>query len=263
MLSLPCRDKELRRLASSLNEELRLLRKERLRYQQGDRELKEAVVNVSHAAHAPDRPLRLCGAAKRRALSPAGQRYLSQIEDRAQAMQAMTEELFRYSLAAEETALTLEPVDLRAAVEEALLSFYGAFSKRAWSPSCPAPGPGRSAGLVIGVLVAFSLLFVGQYLVQGLAQPELTREHEPVLQNGVVVGYASSPDAPMVPNPRYVGGALRTVYTFLLHFMPMGQCFLVSFLGLEEPWKLMVGAALFTALAAAAGLILFQKKDVK
>ena len=105
--------------------------------------------------------------------------------------------------------------------------------------------PNRAIGLVIGVLVTFSLLFVGQYLVQGLAQPELTREHEPVLQNGVVVGYASSPDAPMVPNPRYVGGALRTVYTFLLHFMPMGQCFLVSFLGLEEPWKLMV-SALFT-----------------
>ena len=123
--------------------------------------------------------------------------------------------------------------------------------------------PNRAIGLVIGVLTAFSLLFVGQYLVQGLAQPELTREHEPVLQNGVVVGYASSPDAPMVPNPRYVGGALRTVYTFLLHFMPMGQCFLVSFLGLEEPWKLMVGAALFTALTTAVGLAIFQKKDVK
>ena len=123
--------------------------------------------------------------------------------------------------------------------------------------------PNRAIGLVIGVLVAFSLLFVGQYLVQGLAQPELTREHEPVLQNGVVVGYASSPDAPMVPNPRYVGGALRTVYTFLLHFMTMGQCFLVSFLGLEEPWKLMVGAALFTALTTGPGLAIFQKKDVK
>ena len=53
LLSLPCRDRELRRLASSLNEELRLLRKERLRYQQGDRELKEAVVNVSHDLRTP------------------------------------------------------------------------------------------------------------------------------------------------------------------------------------------------------------------
>ena len=143
LLSLPCRDKELRRLASSLNGELRLLRKERLRYQQGDRELKEAVVNVSHDLRTPLTALSgYVELLKGEALSPAGQRYLSQIEDRAQAMQAMTEELFRYSLAAEETALTLEPVDLRAAVEEALLSFYGAFQQKGVVPQLSLPqGP--------------------------------------------------------------------------------------------------------------------------
>ena len=143
LLSLPCRDKELRRLAASLNEELRLLRKERLRYQQGDRELKEAVVNVSHDLRTPLTALSgYVELLKGEALSPAGQRYLSQIEDRAQAMQAMTEELFRYSLAAEETALTLEPVDLRAAVEEALLSFYGAFQQKGVVPQLSLPqGP--------------------------------------------------------------------------------------------------------------------------
>ena len=143
LLSLPCRDKELRRLASSLNEELRLLRKERLRYQQGDRELKEAVVNVSHDLRTPLTALSgYVELLKGEHLSPAGQRYLSQIEDRAQAMQAMTEELFRYSLAAEETALTLEPVDLRAAVEEALLSFYGAFQQKGVVPQLSLPqGP--------------------------------------------------------------------------------------------------------------------------
>ena len=143
LLSLPCRDRELRRLAASLNEELRLLRKERLRYQQGDRELKEAVVNVSHDLRTPLTALSgYVELLKGEALSPAGQRYLSQIEDRAQAMQAMTEELFRYSLAAEETALTLEPVDLRAAVEEALLSFYGAFQQKGVVPQLSLPqGP--------------------------------------------------------------------------------------------------------------------------
>ena len=143
LLSLPCRDKELRRLAASLNEELRLLRKERLRYQQGDRELKEAVVNVSHDLRTPLTALSgYVELLKGEALSPAGQRYLIQIEDRAQAMQAMTEELFRYSLAAEETALTLEPVDLRAAVEEALLSFYGAFQQKGVVPQLSLPqGP--------------------------------------------------------------------------------------------------------------------------
>ncbi len=143
LLSLPCRDRELRRLASSLNEELRLLRKERLRYQQGDRELKEAVVNVSHDLRTPLTALSgYVELLKGEHLSPAGQRYLIQIEDRAQAMQAMTEELFRYSLAAEETALTLEPVDLRAAVEEALLSFYGAFQQKGVVPQLSLPqGP--------------------------------------------------------------------------------------------------------------------------
>ena len=143
LLSLPCRDRELRRLASSLNEELRLLRKERLRYQQGDRELKEAVVNVSHDLRTPLTALSgYVELLKGEHLSPAGQRYLSQIEDRAQAMQVMTEELFRYSLAAEETALTLEPVDLRAAVEEALLSFYGAFQQKGVVPQLSLPqGP--------------------------------------------------------------------------------------------------------------------------
>ena len=143
LLSLPCRDKELRRLASSLNEELRLLRKERLRCQQGDKELKEAVVNVSHDLRTPLTALSgYVELLKGEHLSPAGQRYLAQIEDRAQAMKAMTEELFRYSLAAEETALTLEPVDLRAAVEEALLSFYGAFQQKGVVPQLSLPqGP--------------------------------------------------------------------------------------------------------------------------
>ena len=53
LLSLPCRDRELRRLAAALNQELRLLREERLRYQQGDRDVKEAVVNVSHDLRTP------------------------------------------------------------------------------------------------------------------------------------------------------------------------------------------------------------------
>ena len=131
LLSLPCRDRELRRLAAALNQELRLLREERLRYQQGDRDVKEAVVNVSHDLRTPLTALELL---KGEALPPDASRYLRQIEGRTKAMKAMTEELFRYSLAADETVLTLEPVDLRAAVEESLLSFYGAFQQKGAVP---------------------------------------------------------------------------------------------------------------------------------
>ena len=140
LLSLPCRDRELRQLASALNQELRALRQERLRYQQGDKELKEAVVNVSHDLRTPLTALSgYVELLKGEHLSPAGQRYLAQIEDRAQAMKAMTEELFRYSLASEEESLTLEPVDLRTAVEEALLSFYAALEQRGIAPQITLP----------------------------------------------------------------------------------------------------------------------------
>ena len=124
LLSLPCRDRELR-----------LLREERLRYQQGDRDVKEAVVNVSHDLRTPLTALAgYVELLKGEALPPDASRYLRQIEGRTKAMKAMTEELFRYSLAADETALTLEPVDLRAAVEESLLSFYGAFQQKGAVP---------------------------------------------------------------------------------------------------------------------------------
>ncbi len=135
LLSLPCRDRELQRLAAALNQELRLLREERLRYQQGDRDVKEAVVNVSHDLRTPLTALAgYVELLKGEALPPDASRYLRQIEGRTKAMKAMTEELFRYSLAADETALTLEPVDLRAAVEESLLSFYGAFQQKGAVP---------------------------------------------------------------------------------------------------------------------------------
>lgn len=135
LLSLPCRDRELRRLAAALNQELRLLREERLRYQQGDRDVKEAVVNVSHDLRTPLTALAgYVELLKGEALPPDASRYLRQIEGRTKAMKAMTEELFRYSLAADETVLTLEPVDLRAAVEESLLSFYGAFQQKGAVP---------------------------------------------------------------------------------------------------------------------------------
>ena len=122
----------------------------------------------------------------------------------------------------------------------------------------------RAVGLVIGVLTAFSLLFLGQFLLQSLEQPELTHDYKPVIENGIFIGYAYNENAPLVPNPKFVGGALRTVCIFLLHLLPEGQCFLLlSFMEVGKPWQLLVGSALFTALTTAVGLVVFQKKDIK
>lgn len=140
LLSLPCRDRELRRLASALNQELRALRQERLRYQQGDKELKEAVVNISHDLRTPLTAISgYLQLLQGQDLPPDTQRYLEQIGGRTQAMKRLTEELFRYSVVVSEENLARELVDLRRAVEEALLSFYGALEGRGIEPQVRLP----------------------------------------------------------------------------------------------------------------------------
>lgn len=140
LLSLPCRDRELRRLASALNQELRALRQERLRYQQGDKELKEAVVNISHDLRTPLTAISgYLQLLQGQDLPPDTRRYLEQIESRTESMKRLTEELFRYSVVVSEENLAREPVDLRRAVEEALLSFYGALEGRGIEPQVRLP----------------------------------------------------------------------------------------------------------------------------
>ena len=140
LLTLSTRDPHARALASDLNRQLRQLRAERRRFQSGDRELKEAVTNISHDLRTPLTAIQgYLDLLERENLSPAARRYLDLIGERAEAMTRLTEELFRYSVIQSAQGLTLEPVDLRAAVEEAAASFYAALTGRGIRPAISLP----------------------------------------------------------------------------------------------------------------------------
>lgn len=53
LIDISTRDRAMRSLASRINRELRRLRSQRRRYQQGDLELKAAVTNISHDLRTP------------------------------------------------------------------------------------------------------------------------------------------------------------------------------------------------------------------
>ncbi|MDE6259931.1 MAG: HAMP domain-containing histidine kinase [Oscillospiraceae bacterium] len=134
---LSSRDPHARRLAAELNTHLKELRRQRQRYENGDRELKEAVTNVSHDLRTPLTAicgyLELLGKGDK---TPEQARYLALIADRTEAMKLLTEELLRCSVAlSAQEDLRLEPVDLSAAVEEAVASFYGALVEGGIVPS--------------------------------------------------------------------------------------------------------------------------------
>ena len=138
---LPTRDLHARRLAAELNVQLKELRRLRPRYEDGDRELKEAVTNVSHDLRTP--LTAICGyleLLEKGEKTPDQARYLALIGGRTEAMKRLTEELFRYSIAASmEDELTLEPVDLNGAVEEAVASLYGALVEAGITPAVSLP----------------------------------------------------------------------------------------------------------------------------
>lgn len=138
---LPTRDPCARRLAARLNVQLKELRRQRQRYESGDRELKEAVTNVSHDLRTP--LTAICGyleLLEKGDNTPRQARYLSLIAGRAQAMRRLIEELLRCTVAASlEDGLSPEAVDLNGAVEEAVAALYGAFIEAGIVPRVSLP----------------------------------------------------------------------------------------------------------------------------
>lgn len=135
LLFLSTRDRHARRLAAELNRQLRQLRAQRQRYLIGDRELKEAVTNISHDLRTPLTAIRgYLDLMTREDLPAEARRYLELISDRVNAMTRLTEELFRYSVIQSSCPLSPEPTDLRAAVEEAAAGLYAALRARGIEP---------------------------------------------------------------------------------------------------------------------------------
>lgn len=132
LIDVSSHDKYIRQLAASINSQLRMLRKQRQQYLNGDREIKEAVTNISHDLRTP--LTAICGyldLLEREEKSDSVIRYLSYIKNRTQALKQLTEELFRYSIiiSTDET-MTTESVSLNNVLEESVAAFYGALTER-------------------------------------------------------------------------------------------------------------------------------------
>lgn len=135
LIDISSGDRDMRSLAAALNAELAKLRDERRRCSRGDAELKEAVTNISHDIRTP--LTAVCGyldLLEREEMSPAARRYLELVENRAEHMKTLTEELFRYSVVAAAKPLKLERVCVNDALEESIAAFYGAISQRGITP---------------------------------------------------------------------------------------------------------------------------------
>lgn len=140
LIDISSRDGAMRSLADAVNGQLRVLRRERQRFQQGDQELKDAVTNISHDLRTP--LTAICGyldLLEQEEKSPAAARYLAMIENRTEAMRQLTEELFRYSILLSAPDDSRETLAVNRVLEESIASFYGALHGRGIAPALSIP----------------------------------------------------------------------------------------------------------------------------
>lgn len=125
LISISSGDEDMCELASALNDRLKVLRSEYIRYSQGDADLKKAVTNISHDLRTP--LTAICGYLdflKDEEKSEQAEQYLQIIGERTNALKQLTEELLKYSSAVSgEYSLHLEDVAINSILEESILSY--------------------------------------------------------------------------------------------------------------------------------------------
>ncbi len=141
LIDISTGDRAVRALAARINTQLRALRRERLRLQNGDAQLKAAVTNVSHDLRTP--LTAICGyldLLEQEPHSENSRRYLVVIRERTETMRALTEELLQYSVVTSvPDTLNREPVSVNDILEQSLAGFYGVLSGRGIAPVIQMP----------------------------------------------------------------------------------------------------------------------------
>lgn len=141
LIDISSHNKHMKSLAESINIQLRELRKERLHYQQGDYEIKEAVTNISHDLRTP--LTAICGyldLLEQTEKSEEVTRYLEIIRNRTEILKQLTEELFRYSVFISVSDNTsYENVVLNSVLEESISAYYASLKERNITPKISIP----------------------------------------------------------------------------------------------------------------------------
>ena len=128
-------DKQIKQLASELNKKLRQIRKQQLRYQSGDRELKDAITNVSHDIRTP--LTAIMGYLEIMKDIPKSEKlsqYLAIIQGRAEAMKTLTEELFRYSVVLSGENVSVQQTVINKLIEDSIMGAFGALTEKGITP---------------------------------------------------------------------------------------------------------------------------------
>lgn len=113
----------------------------------------------------------------------------------------------------------------------------------------------KAVTVAVSIFVFLGLLILASMIYNGLQQPELASSVE-MTQNGMQM---SEPQ----PNPEYIGGAKRTIYEFMMDFLPTGQGILMWQLEIAHPLRMMLSSVLLVVVPTLGGIAVFRRKNLK
>lgn len=136
LLSIDTSDKDIKKLANTLNVELRKLRKERIQYENGNQELKRTITNISHDIRTPLTAISgYIDLIKESKNDEKQDEYIKIIERKTNDLIFLTEQLFDFSKAIDNIpSIQKQRYCLNELLEEALANFYVAFKENNITP---------------------------------------------------------------------------------------------------------------------------------
>lgn len=141
LIDISSRDASLCALAESINEELKKLRSKRLRFEEGDLAVKEAITNVSHDLRTPLTAIYgYLDLLENEEKSKEAERFLAIIKDRVDVLRQLTQELFCYSAVTSKVwEESSEEIVLNHVLEETILAHYAVLKKCHITPEISMP----------------------------------------------------------------------------------------------------------------------------
>ena len=160
-VALSTGDSHARRAANVLNREFKVLRKEKIRYEEGNRSVSDSVTSLSHDLRTPLAAINAyLELLEDEEDEEKRKMYLDRIRNRAGVLTGLTEDLFKYQKtvdismtekdieeiqdSAQQNNIQENSTDLARCLEECLLSFYASFVKAGIEPQVEYPEDGRA-----------------------------------------------------------------------------------------------------------------------
>lgn len=116
----------------------------------------------------------------------------------------------------------------------------------------------KTTTVLVSLALAFGLLLCASMIYNALEAPETINS-----MAGISISGVAAPVGEAVPNPSYIGGAMRFVFQMLLNVLPTGQSVNVAFLKVEHPITMILSSIAVTIGMTVLGIVLFRKKDLK